>query len=87
MAEIASLGFKTIINNRPDGEEAGQPLGVFPELKAAAEVAGLTYAFIPMTMPTYHRSWSRSITQRLKPRMGRFLRFAEAVPAQQFCGR
>ena len=50
MAEIASLGFKTVINNRPDGEEAGQPLGA--ELKAAAEVAGLTYAFIPMTMPT-----------------------------------
>ena len=50
MAEIASLGFKTVINNRPDGEEAGQPLEA--ELKAAAEVAGLTYAFIPMTMPT-----------------------------------
>ena len=50
MAEIASLGFKTVINNRPDGEETGQPLGV--ELKAAAEVAGLSYAFIPMTVPT-----------------------------------
>jgi uncharacterized protein (TIGR01244 family) len=49
MAEIASLGFKTVINNRPDGEEAGQPLGV--EIKAAAEVAGLSYAFIPMTVP------------------------------------
>lgn len=38
---IAENGFKTIINNRPDGEEAGQPTSA--EIAAAAEKAGLAY--------------------------------------------
>ncbi len=50
MSEIANLGFKTVINNRPDGEEMGQPVN--DDLKAAAEAAGLSYVFIPMTLPT-----------------------------------
>ncbi|MEQ8331874.1 TIGR01244 family sulfur transferase [Nisaea sp.] len=50
MKELADLGFRTVINNRPDGEEAGQPVDA--ELKAAAEAAGLSYAYIPMTLPT-----------------------------------
>lgn len=50
MGEIADLGFKTIINNRPDGEETGQPEDA--ALKAAAEAAGLSYVFIPITLPT-----------------------------------
>ena len=38
---IAENGFKTIINNRPDGEEAGQPTSA--EIEAAAKAAGLAY--------------------------------------------
>ena len=38
---IAENGIKTIINNRPDGEEAGQPTSA--EVAAAAEKAGLAY--------------------------------------------
>ncbi|WP_201527331.1 MULTISPECIES: TIGR01244 family sulfur transferase [Psychrobacter] len=38
---IAENGIKTIINNRPDGEEAGQPTSA--ELAAAAKKAGLAY--------------------------------------------
>ena len=38
---IAENGFKTIINNRPDGEEANQPTSA--EIAAAAEKAGLVY--------------------------------------------
>ena len=47
--EIVSLAatFRTIVNNRPDGEEADQPAS--PEIEAAAHAAGLDYAFIPMT--------------------------------------
>jgi len=50
MQAIADRGFKSVINNRPDGEEPGQP----PEadIRSAAEAAGLSYRFIPMTMPT-----------------------------------
>lgn len=39
--KIKAQGFKTIINNRPDGEEANQPTS--QEIKAAAEAAGLAY--------------------------------------------
>ncbi|GHF12201.1 TIGR01244 family protein [Kordiimonas sediminis] len=42
----AELGFKTIICNRPDGEEAGQPDSA-TIAKAAAE-AGLAWHYVPM---------------------------------------
>lgn len=47
VAEIAQLGFKTIINNRPDNEGgAEQPASA--QLKAAAEKHGLTYVYLPV---------------------------------------
>ena len=39
--QIADDGFKTIINNRPDGEAADQPAS--SEIEAAAKAAGLAY--------------------------------------------
>lgn len=42
---LASEGFRTIINNRPDGEADDQPPG--DDIRAAAEAAGLTYHHIP----------------------------------------
>lgn len=42
----AREGFKTIINNRPDGEAADQPSG--HEIEAAAAEAGLAYFHIPV---------------------------------------
>lgn len=47
VAEIARAGFRGIVNNRPDGEEPGQPAG--EAIRAAAEAAGLRYAAIPVT--------------------------------------
>jgi uncharacterized protein (TIGR01244 family) len=44
--EAARQGFKTIINNRPDGETPDQPLGL--EIEAAARAAGLAYFHIPV---------------------------------------
>ena len=40
-------GFTTIINNRPDGEQPGQPAGA--EIEAAARAAGLAYVAIPVS--------------------------------------
>ena len=39
--QIAAKGFKTIINNRPDGEEPNQPTSA--EIEDAAKKAGLAY--------------------------------------------
>lgn len=45
--ELKRLGFSTVINNRPDGEEPGQPSSAAEE--AAARAAGLAYVHIPVT--------------------------------------
>lgn len=47
--EVPELGrrFAAVINNRPDGEDAGQPTTA--EMEAAAVAAGLAYRHIPIT--------------------------------------
>lgn len=46
VARAAAAGVTMIVNNRPDGEEPGQPPGV--EIEAAARVAGLGYSYLPV---------------------------------------
>ena len=46
MAGLAGR-FRLVINNRPDGEETGQPCG--DEVAEAARAAGLEYRAIPVT--------------------------------------
>lgn len=46
MALAAARGFTRVINNRPDGEEPGQPGNAC--MRAAAEAAGLEYQFLPV---------------------------------------
>lgn len=45
MALAAAAGYRTIINNRPDGEALDQPSGA--EMRAAAKAAGLDYQALP----------------------------------------
>jgi uncharacterized protein (TIGR01244 family) len=47
MAEVASLGFRAVIDNRPDGE-AGAEQPPSDQLKAAAEQAGLQFVYQPV---------------------------------------
>jgi uncharacterized protein (TIGR01244 family) len=44
--EVAAAGFKTLINNRPDGEAADQP--THEQVKEAAAASGLHYIFLPV---------------------------------------
>lgn len=46
VAEASRHGVTTIVNNRPDGEELGQPAAV--EIEAAARAAGIAYVHIPI---------------------------------------
>ncbi len=46
VAEAARLGFKTLISNRPDGEEPGLPTAA--QFAAASEAAGLAFHHIPV---------------------------------------
>ena len=46
LPEIAAQGFAVVVNNRPDGEEPGQPESA--EIARAAAEAGLGYVEIPV---------------------------------------
>ena len=48
MAEVARLGFRSVVNNRPDFEEGPeQPTNA--SVAAAAAAAGLEYRFLPVS--------------------------------------
>jgi uncharacterized protein (TIGR01244 family) len=46
VAGLAAQGITVLVNNRPDGEEPGQPRA--SEIEAAAEQAGIAYRFVPI---------------------------------------
>lgn len=46
VAEASRHGVTKIVNNRPDGEEPGQPAAA--EIEAAARAAGIAYVHIPV---------------------------------------
>ena len=46
LPSLAGIGVTMIVNNRPDGEEPGQPAGA--EIEAAAREAGIYYRHIPV---------------------------------------
>jgi uncharacterized protein (TIGR01244 family) len=72
VAEVAQLGFKTIFNNRPDGEGgANQPTSA--QIQTAAKKHGLDYVYIPVIpnkeidqLPTF----SAAYAQAEKPVLG-----------------
>ena len=47
MADAATAGFKSVINNRPDFE-GGPAQPTHASIEAAAKAAGLAYAFLPV---------------------------------------
>jgi len=46
IAALAEQGVTVLVNNRPDGEEPGQPAAA--DIEAAAEAAGIAYRYIPI---------------------------------------
>lgn len=48
-SELARLGFRHVVNNRPDGELPDQPSSA--EAQVAAKAAGLTYVHAPFAGP------------------------------------
>ena len=46
IAGLAEQGITVLVNNRPDGEEQGQPLA--GEIEEAAAAAGLSYHYVPI---------------------------------------
>src|SRR6478672_12924006 len=46
IAGLAEQGITILVNNRPDGEEPGQPLA--GDIEEAAAAAGIDYRFVPI---------------------------------------
>lgn len=46
VAELAASGVTMLVNNRPDGEEPGQPMA--GDIEEAAAQAGIAYRFVPI---------------------------------------
>jgi uncharacterized protein (TIGR01244 family) len=73
VAEAQANGIRTIINNRPDGEQPGQPTTA--EIEAAAKAAGLGYVHIPVDHSGYSMAQVEAMTAAL----------AEPGPVLAFC--
>ncbi|MBW7469936.1 TIGR01244 family sulfur transferase [Marinobacter sp. M216] len=74
VAEAARLGFKTLVANRPDQEEFGQP--PMSDIEAAAREVGLDWVYMPVE--------SGNITDQDVDRFAPMIRDAEK-PVLAFC--
>jgi len=73
---IAAAGFAAIVNNRPEGEELGQPTGA--EVRAAAEAAGLSYAEIPVTHAGFSATQVEAMAKALAAAPGPVLAYCRS---------
>src|ERR1700761_5572683 len=63
VAAAAAQGVRTIINNRPDGEQPGQPAA--SAIEAAAQAAGLGYVHIPVDHSGFSHEQVEAMTAAL----------------------
>ncbi|WCT73293.1 TIGR01244 family sulfur transferase [Sphingomonas naphthae] len=76
VAEAKAQGFTTLVNNRPDGEEAGQPEG--GTIREAAEAAGLDYHAIPIGHGGFSEASVAAMAQVLGEAEGPVLAFCRS---------
>lgn len=76
LAEAAALGVTTVINNRPDDEEAGQPAG--DGIAAAAQLAGLDYVAIPVTHAGFSHAQIDAMSAALEQARGPVLAYCRS---------
>ncbi|MBN8848907.1 MULTISPECIES: TIGR01244 family sulfur transferase [unclassified Sphingomonas] len=76
IAAIKAAGFVAIVNNRPDGEEAGQPDG--DAIRTAAEDAGLAYTAIPITQAGFSQPQVTAMIDALEKAGGPVLAFCRS---------
>jgi uncharacterized protein (TIGR01244 family) len=76
IATAAAQGFTLVINNRPDGEQPGQPAGA--EMEAAARAAGLDYVAIPITHTGFAEAQVAAMANALAGASGPVLAFCRS---------
>ncbi|MCP5266337.1 MAG: TIGR01244 family phosphatase [Burkholderiaceae bacterium] len=70
---LTTLGFRTLIGNRPDGEVAGQP--PFAEIERAAVEAGMNVRFLPVVAGRFTVAQVRGFADMLREAPGPVLAY------------
>lgn len=73
VAAIAAQGFRSVINNRPDGEADDQPATA--AIEAAARQAGLDYRYLPVVSGQVQDAQARAFAAALETLPGPVLAF------------
>jgi uncharacterized protein (TIGR01244 family) len=76
IGDLAEAGFAMVINNRPDGEEHGQPSGA--AICEAAQAAGLDYVAIPVTQAGFSSNQVDAMAGALARARGPVLAFCRS---------
>lgn len=76
VAIAAGLGIRLIVNNRPDGEEAGQPDG--DHIEAATRMAGIEYVAIPVDHSGFSRAQLDAMNAALDETQGEVLAYCRS---------
>ena len=76
LAAVAALGFRALVNNRPDGEEPGQPSS--ETLAAEAARLGLPYRHIPLGQGDDPIAQARKLGELLREIEGPVLAFCRS---------
>ena len=82
VAQAARDGFSFVINNRPEGEQPGQPTG--DEIAAAAKAAGMGYAAIPITHAGFRTDQVEAMGEALDAAPGKVLAYCRSGTRSTF---
>ena len=82
VGEAKVLGVSLIVNNRPDGEEAGQIEGA--AIEQAARDAGLDYLAIPIGQAGFSQPQVKAMAEALEEADGRVLAFCRSGTRSTF---
>ena len=82
VAVASAQGVRLIVNNRPDGEEAGQPEGA--AIEAAAHEAGLDYVAIPVSSAGFSQPQVEALRDALGKSEGKVLGFCRSGTRSTF---
>ena len=77
IAEIAKQGYKSVINNRPDGE-GGPSQPVNAEIEVAAKALGLQYAYLPVVSGQITAEQAKQMAHLLDTMPGPILAFCRS---------
>ncbi len=82
VAEAAQQGITLVINNRPDGEDDGQPEGA--RIEAAAREHGLSYVAIPIDHSGFSQPQVKAMADALEGADGKVLAYCRSGTRSTF---